>query len=171
MVWLPGNLCVELLLPSGEVRCSVLAADIKAGSRQAATSVPARFYVLENGTSRIWQAWRNDCRASTQGGESFLHLNVLVPGRWSWAKVPGPWATRRRTGTPHHGAHSPWLFDLETQRWQALPAAPHAILSSAVAVQPDGLEVTILGGWSKMSSCHGHVQKLTPGQHKLESRI
>ena len=85
--------------------------------------------------------------------------------------MPGPWATRRRTGTPHHGAHSPWLFDLETQRWQALPAAPHAILSSAVAVQPDGLEVTILGGWSKMSSCHGHVQKLTPGQHKLESRI
>ena len=74
------------------------------------------------------------------------------------------------TGTPHHGAHSAWLFDLVTMSWEALPAAPHAILSSAVAVQPGqsgGLEVTILGGWSKMSNCHGHVQRLMLGRSQI----
>ena len=191
VVWLLGNRCVELLLPSGEVRCSVLAADIKAGSRSVATSVPGRFYVLENGSSRIWQVWFNDVTAyiCTRGELKGDVLDVLgcvgarqvELGKGAWPLCDETEARRFRaslgsrfvscgpdgqwllvTGTPHHGAHSPWLFDLETQRWRALPAAPHAILSSAVAVQPDGLEVTILGGWSKMSSCHGHVQRLTP---------
>ncbi|CAE7264426.1 unnamed protein product [Symbiodinium necroappetens] len=161
VVWLLGNRCVELLLPSGEVRCSALAADIKAGSRSVATSVPGRFYVLENGSSRIWQVWFNDVTAyiCTRGTEA-RRFRASLGSRFVSCGPDGQWLLV--TGTPHHGAHSPWLFDLETQRWRALPAAPHAILSSAVAVQPDGLEVTILGGWSKMSSCHGHVQRLTP---------
>ncbi|CAE7619025.1 unnamed protein product [Symbiodinium sp. CCMP2592] len=159
VVWLLGNRCVELLLPSGEVHCSVLAADIKAGSRSVATSVPGRFYVLENGTSRIWQVELGKGAWPISDETEARRFRASLGSRFVSCGPDGQWLLV--TGTPHHGAHSPWLFDLETQRWQALPAAPHAILSSAVAVQRDGLEVTILGGWSKMSSCHGHVQRLS----------
>ncbi|CAE7900277.1 unnamed protein product [Symbiodinium microadriaticum] len=159
VVWLLGNRCVELLLPSGEVRCSVLAADIKAGSRSVATSVPGRFYVLENGSSRIWQVELGKGAWPLCDETEARRFRASLGSRFVSCGPDGQWLLV--TGTPHHGAHSPWLFDLETQRWRALPAAPHAILSSAVAVQPDGLEVTILGGWSKMSSCHGHVQRLS----------
>ena len=55
VVWLLGNRCVELLLPTGRVRCSTLPVDIKAGSRSVTASVPGRVYVLENGSSRVWQ--------------------------------------------------------------------------------------------------------------------
>ena len=161
VVWLLGNRCVELLLPSGAVRCSNVPAAIKSGSRSVAASVPGRFYVLENGSSRIWQL---DLGGSPQplGDEAEgWRFRASLGSRFVSCGPGGRWLLV--TGTPHHGAHRPWLFDLSTMKWEALPEAPHAILSSAVAVQPGSAEVTILGGWSKMSSCHGHVQRLIPG--------
>ncbi|CAK0813908.1 unnamed protein product [Prorocentrum cordatum] len=61
-------------------------------------------------------------------------------------------------GTPGAGAHTPWLFDLARGSWARLPEAPHPILSSAVIASEDA--VTIVGGWSKQRSCHGHAQTL-----------
>ena len=163
VVWLLGNRCVELLLPSGAVRCSTLPAAIKAGSRSVAdVAIPGRFYVLENGSSRVWQVDLGLGPPKPLGDEAEAwRFRASLGSRLVSCGPENRWLLV--TGTPHHGAHSPWLFDLDSLRWEALPAAPHAILSSAVAVQPGTSEVTILGGWSKMSSCHGHVQRLMPG--------
>lgn len=155
VVWLLGGRCVELLLPSGELRQRRLHLSLKAGSRAVADpGRPGHLYLLENGSSAIWHCSPEgvaECLTSEPQGRCFrasLGSRFLFCGRKLLV-----------TGTPNQGAHSPWLFDLADRTWVRLPDAPYAILSSAVVASPS--EICILGGWSKMHSCHGFLQRFS----------
>ncbi|CAL1165753.1 unnamed protein product [Cladocopium goreaui] len=164
VLWLLGSRCVELLLPSGRVRtishtgAGLNGLNVPAGSRAVADPKrPGQLYLLENGSSTLWSY---DCASGraeslTPGAEatrfrSSLGSRFVLCGRRLLV-----------TGTPNQGAHSPWIFDLNAQKWSRLPDAPCAILSSAVAVDDDDAAICILGGWSKMQSCHGYLQRLS----------
>lgn len=161
IVWLLDYRCVEFSWPHGRVRTMSLPVDIKSGSR--AVQDPAcsdALFVLENGSSRLWHL-RLDCdnvpakeitnfsqssRFRSSLGSRLLHSG---PGLQSLVV----------TGTPGRGACDLWCFDLRSLMWTQLPPAPHAILSSAAFFA--GEVLTIVGGWSKESGCHGHLQKLS----------
>ncbi|CAJ1334667.1 unnamed protein product [Effrenium voratum] len=149
VVWFLGRRCVELLLPSGQVRSSSLAVSVKPGSR-AAMDAEGRVFVLENGSSAVWQV-TGALELLSQGVEASRFRSSLG------SRFVQCGDQLLVTGTPGPGAHTPWLFDLQSRTWQRLPDAPHAILSSAVVCSD---EVTIIGGWSKMRSCHGFTQRL-----------
>eukprot|EP00435_Cladocopium_sp_Y103_P030911 s628_g7.t1 len=148
---------VELLLPSGRVRSVRHAGlNVPSGSRAVADPKrPGQLYLLENGSSTLWSYDCGSGRAEslTVGAEatrfrSSLGSRFVLCGRRLLV-----------TGTPNQGAHSPWIFDLNAETWSRLPDAPCAILSSAVAV--DDATIWVLGGWSKMQSCHGYLQRLS----------
>eukprot|EP00928_Gymnodinium_smaydae_P043377 TRINITY_DN29073_c0_g1_i3.p1 TRINITY_DN29073_c0_g1~~TRINITY_DN29073_c0_g1_i3.p1 ORF type:complete len:401 (-),score=30.82 TRINITY_DN29073_c0_g1_i3:194-1396(-) len=155
IIWMLDRRCVEMSLPSGEVRCFPLPLNVKSGSR-AVGAGPDALLVLENGSSRIWHLRLGANTAAVElsaGAEgkrfrSSLGSRLILHG-----------STLLVTGTPGAGAHTPWLFDLHAKAWSQLPDAPHPILSSAAVSAGDS--VTIVGGWSKQRSCHGHTQTLS----------
>lgn len=154
--WFLGRACVEMSVPTGGIRCFNLPIDVKAGSRAVGVGGCDAFFILDNGSSRLSQLWIGNVitvEDLTVGTEttrfrSSLGSRLLLVGSSSLLV----------TGTPSQGAHTPWLFDLHTRKWTRLPDAPHPILSSAVIATEDA--ITIVGGWSKQRSCHGHTQTL-----------
>mmetsp|Transcript_74103 Transcript_74103/g.141027 ORF Transcript_74103/g.141027 Transcript_74103/m.141027 type:complete len:453 (-) Transcript_74103:60-1418(-) len=158
-VWLLGSRCVELYLPTGRVCCTDLPCNLKGGSRAVWNSASSNeLFVLQNGSSSVLQVRLGEDSAVhelTKGHESSrfrssLGSRLLLCGADKSKLLV--------TGTPGNGAHTPWVFDIRTTRWDRLPEASYPILSSAVAANADS--VTIVGGWSKAQGCHGHVQVL-----------
>lgn len=158
-VWLLESRCVELYLPTGRVCCSDLPCNLKGGSRAVWNSASSdELFVLQNGSSTVLQVKIGEACAVqelTKGHESrrfrsSLGSRLLLCGADSSKLLV--------TGTPGPGAHTPWIFDMRTKRWDCLPEASYPILSSAVAANAD--LVTIVGGWSKALGCHGNVQVL-----------
>ncbi|CAE8584127.1 unnamed protein product [Polarella glacialis] len=158
-VWLLGRRCVTLGLADGVVQRFPLPVEVKSGSRAVRDPLHSgAVLVLENGSSRVWRLALSakPLRAEelTDAAEAARFRSSLGSRLLSCRSGQALFVT----GTPNQGAHTPWLFDLETRCWHKLPSAPHPILSSA-AVASDGA-VIIAGGWSKERSCHGHVQTL-----------
>lgn len=159
IIWLLGSRCVEMSLPTGAVRCVSLPIDLKSGSRAVWNAgKPEELFVLENGSSSVlWVRLGDTCAVQqlAQGREasrfrSSLGSRFVLCGRDARKLLV--------TGTPGNGAHTPWIFDVDTRVWERLPDAQYPILSSAVAGRGD--QVTIVGGWSKGQGCHGNVQVL-----------
>lgn len=145
-----------MLLPSGVVNTWTTSTVIPPGSRALADPmVPGQVYLLENGSSTLWRynSFTGTSESLTPGVEATRFRSSLGS---RFAKSGHRLLV---TGTPNQGAHTPWIFDLEVGKWSRLPDAPHAILSSAVAA--DESSICIVGGWSKMQSCHGYMQRLS----------
>eukprot|EP00747_Dinoflagellata_sp_TGD_P220417 gnl/TRDRNA2_/TRDRNA2_92412_c0_seq1.p1 gnl/TRDRNA2_/TRDRNA2_92412_c0~~gnl/TRDRNA2_/TRDRNA2_92412_c0_seq1.p1 ORF type:complete len:473 (+),score=56.30 gnl/TRDRNA2_/TRDRNA2_92412_c0_seq1:6-1424(+) len=155
ILWILGRCGIEMSLPTGSVRNFNIPIDVKAGSRAVGAGKPDEIYILENGSSRLWHltlgaaAHAEELTVDIEAARfrSSLGSRLLLLG-----------SSLLVTGTPGPGAHTPWLFNLKAREWARLPEAPHPILSSAVIASGD--TVTIVGGWSKQRSCHGHVQNL-----------
>lgn len=156
ILWMLGKRGVEMSLPTGTTRSISLPVDIKAGSRAVGAGMANEIFILENGSSRLWHL-RLGAAAATEEltfGVEARRFRSSLGSRLLF--LSGHFLLV--TGTPGQGAHTPWLFDLKTKGWTRLPDAPHPILSSAVVA--DGDMITVIGGWSKQRSCHGHTQVL-----------
>lgn len=148
-----GRRAVMLSIPGGEEKILESPLDVKPGSR--AVVQDQAVLVLENGSSRLLKVDldAHSVEELTVGNEA-RRFRASLGSRL--ALVGGALLV---TGTPGPGAHTPWLFDLASRTWVRLPDAPHPILSSAVVASEES--VTIVGGWSKQRSCHGHAQTLS----------
>jgi hypothetical protein len=143
-------------MPSGMVRCFDIPLNVKAGSRALGNSAcSSEVFVLENGSSRLWLL-NVDGKIGVQELTNERSANIFRSSLGS--RMVQCASGLVVTGTPGNGAHTPWLFDLQAKKWTKLPDAPWPILSSAVVVNEHML--TIVGGWSKAWSCHGHTQTL-----------
>lgn len=143
-------------LPLGSTRCFSIPFEIKPGSRSVGSCIQDELFILENGSSRIWRlrlGVASRAEELTAGAEA-TRFRASLGSRL--LLIDG--SALLVTGTPGPGAHTPWLFSLAVREWSQLPKAPHPILSSAVVAA--GGAITIVGGWSKQRSCHGHAQTL-----------
>lgn len=150
---------MELDLESDTVSHHRLPIDVKSGSRAAASSsTRGEFVVLENGSSRVWLVSIGETVSAEEltTQQESRRFRSSLGSRLLYCETGD--TSLLVTGTPGGGAHTPWLFSLGARTWARLPDAPHPILSSAGTVA-DGI-VTIVGGWSKQVSCHGHIQVL-----------